>query len=188
MRARRPGSFPAPALAWGLVAPAGMIAIHAYAADYLSVPQAQHMMFPAATSFVEQPASVTAAWIKSATGQTTEYLGALHATIWEARQGDAVVGWFVTDAVIGKFEKINYAVALAPDGTVQRVEILSYREKHGQQVRARDWLAQFEGKNAATPIRLNQDIRNITDATLSCAHLTDGIRRIALVVGGNARR
>lgn len=187
MSSSRRGSRAVTGLAWGLAAPVGMIAIHAYAADYLSVAQAQKLMFPQATAFKEQPANQAAAWLRNAGAKSTESFDHMHATLWEARQGDTLLGYFVTDAVIGKFEKINYAVALAPDGKILHVEVLAYRESHGQQVRNRDWLAQFEGKNAASPIRLEQDINNITDATLSCSHLTDGVRRIAQLVAFNLK-
>ena len=34
---------------------------------------------------------------------------------------------------------------------------------------------------AADPIKLNQDIQNIGGATLSCKHLTDGVKRVAVL-------
>ena len=88
---------------------------------------------------------------------------------------------FITDAAIGKFELIDYAVALAPDGSIRQVEVLTYRESHGQDVRKRGWLQQFDGKSAANPLQADSDIATISGATLSCTHLTDGIRRIALL-------
>ncbi|MFZ5724157.1 MAG: FMN-binding protein [Pseudomonadota bacterium] len=170
--------FPPSALAWSLL-PAGMIALHAPAAEYLTVAQAQRLMFPLATSFAAQPETVTAEWLRRAKARGDENYGRRPPQIREARQGDVRIGWFVIDQVIGKFEKIDYAVALTPDGTVLQVEVLVYRENHGDEVRAREWLQQFEGKNANAPIRLGQDIVNIADSTLSSAHLTDGVRRIA---------
>ena len=37
---------------------------------------------------------------------------------------------------------------------------------------------QFIGKDHAAPLRVGEDITNISGATLSCTHLTDGVRRI----------
>jgi hypothetical protein len=44
-----------------------------------------------------------------------------------------------------------------------------------------NWRKQFVGKTAADPIKLNQDIQNIGGATLSCKHLTDGVKRVAVL-------
>jgi hypothetical protein len=43
------------------------------------------------------------------------------------------------------------------------------------------WRKQFNGKTAADPIKLNQDIQNIGGATLSCKHITDGVKRVAVL-------
>jgi Na+-translocating ferredoxin:NAD+ oxidoreductase RnfG subunit len=100
---------------------------------------------------------------------------------WQAKHGDKALGYFVTDSVIGKFELINYAVGLNATGEITGVEILTYRESHGYEVRNKPWRAQFLGKSAKSALRVGDDINNISGATLSCTHLTDGIRRIAVM-------
>ena len=40
------------------------------------------------------------------------------------------------------------------------------------------WRAQFAGKRRGAPLRLEQDIKNLSGATLSCRHVTDGVRRL----------
>jgi Na+-transporting NADH:ubiquinone oxidoreductase subunit NqrC len=69
------------------------------------------------------------------------------------------------------------------DGVVRGVEILDYRESHGGEVRDPRWLAQFTGKRGDAPLRLEQDIQNISGATLSCRHVTDGVRRLVALHG-----
>ena len=59
--------------------------------------------------------------------------------------------------------------------------MLDYRESYGGQVREATWRAQFTGKGAADPVRLGEDIRNISGATLSCKNLTNGVRRLLAV-------
>jgi Na+-translocating ferredoxin:NAD+ oxidoreductase RnfG subunit len=76
---------------------------------------------------------------------------------------------------------ITYAVALNPLGTVTGIEILEYVESYGYEVAEANWRKQFIGKTAANPIKLNQDIQNIGGATLSCKHLTDGVKRVAIL-------
>jgi len=45
-------------------------------------------------------------------------------------------------------------------------------------VRNASWRAQFVGKSVASPLQLNGDIKNISGATLSSKHVTDGVKRI----------
>ena len=93
---------------------------------------------------------------------------------WRAHDG----GWFIVDRVVGKHEYITYAVALTPDGAVRRVEILEYRETYGGEVRNPAWRQQFVGKRFGAPLQLGKDIKNISGATLSSRHVTDGVRRL----------
>ncbi len=99
-----------------------------------------------------------------------------------ARKAGVALGHVVTDEVIGKTELIGYAVGLATDGTIKQVEILSYRESHGYEIRLPAWRRQFVGKGPGASLRVGDDIANISGATLSCAHLTEGVRRIVAVV------
>jgi Na+-translocating ferredoxin:NAD+ oxidoreductase RnfG subunit len=94
--------------------------------------------------------------------------------IWKTTQG----AWLIVDEVVGKHEMITYALGVLPDGTIKGVEILQYNESYGGQIREKKWLQQFEGKSSASQLRLNQDIVNMTGATLSSKHVTDGVRRL----------
>ena len=76
---------------------------------------------------------------------------------------------------------ITYAVGIGPNGSVLGVEILEYVESYGYEVAEAPWRKQFIGKSAADPIKLNQDIQNIGGATLSCKHLTYGVKRVTVL-------
>jgi Na+-translocating ferredoxin:NAD+ oxidoreductase RnfG subunit len=92
------------------------------------------------------------------------------------RDGDG--GWFLVDEVIGKHEFITYALALTSTGAVKGIEILTYRETYGHEIKLPKWRAQFSGKTIAAPVQIDKDIKNISGATLSCVHVTDGVRRL----------
>ena len=94
--------------------------------------------------------------------------------VWKTQDG----GWFIVDQVIGKHENIDIAVALTSDGKVKGIEILTYRETYGFEIENADWRAQFYGKDASEHLELDEQIQNITGATLSCRHITDGINRL----------
>ena len=97
--------------------------------------------------------------------------------IWKTSDGS----WLIIDEVVGKHEMITYAVAIASNGSVLGIEILEYVESYGYEVAEAQWREQFVGKTAKDPIKLNQDILNIGGATLSCKHITDGVKRVAVL-------
>jgi Na+-transporting NADH:ubiquinone oxidoreductase subunit NqrC len=55
---------------------------------------------------------------------------------------------------------------------------MDYRETYGYEIRNAAWRRQFVGKRHGDSLKLDQDIRNITGATLSCRHITDGVKRL----------
>lgn len=154
-----------------IVAIAAPAAVHATV--YMSLQQAQQAMFPGQALTPRfhtlQPGEIGA--IKKVSGASP-----LSKTVqaWKASDG----GWFILDRVVGKHEFITYAVALTPDGAVKRIEILEYRETYGGEVRNAGWRQQFVGKKFGAPVTLGKDIKNISGATLSSRHITDGVRRL----------
>lgn len=147
----------------------------AQAMVYLTIGAAQGLMFPGQT-LAPVPLTLSAEEIATVERETgTRYVaGALRA--WRASDG-----FFLVDAVIGKHDLISYAVALTADGKIRQVEILEYREAYGGEVRNAAWRSQFIGRSHGDPVQLGRDIRNISGATLSCQHVTDGIRRLLAV-------
>ena len=160
-----------------VIAPA-LVGAPAFAVQYLTVEQAQQLMFPGASRFVSQPLRLNAEQKRSVEQYATVKMRASEQPVWRVEAGGKPLGWFVTDEVFGKHEFITYAVALDADGAVRGVEILAYRETHGGEVRDARWRAQFAGKRYGDTLKLDTDIQNISGATLSCKHITEGVRRI----------
>jgi hypothetical protein len=170
-------------VSWALAAPAAVLSAPApaFAVDYLTADQAQKVMFPEADGFEVRERTLDPAELRQLRGRA----GASARARWQlrlARRGSQLLGVVVVDDVIGKFERITYATAIGADGAVRGIEILSYRESQGQDVRNPAWRKQFQGKTATSPLRLGEDIANISGATLSCQHVTDGVRRVVEVV------
>jgi len=153
----------------------------AFAVDYLSAEQAAKLMFPDADTFEARQVTLDAAQLQQLDAQGVRGRSARW-PVSVAKRGGATLGFVVSDEVIGKVELISYAVGIALDGSIKQVEILSYRESHGFEVRLPAWRKQFVGKGAASALRVGDDIANISGATLSCTHVTDGVRRIVAVV------
>jgi Na+-translocating ferredoxin:NAD+ oxidoreductase RnfG subunit len=161
------------------VAACALAPASAFAVDYLTAEQAARLMFPDAERFELRDITLDARQM-----QALGSVGARSARwpVRVAQRSGATLGFVVVDDVIGKFELISYAVGIALDGTVRQVEVLSYRESHGHEIRLPAWRRQFAGKGPASPLRVGEDIANISGATLSCNHVTDGVRRIVAVV------
>lgn len=157
-----------------LAVPAAVIgSTSGYAVTYLTVEQAQAALCPGAR-LQPVPVRLSAAQCETVARASGMRVRQPEFTAWRTAAGD----WFLVDQVLGKHEFITYAVALSARGEVTGVEILDYRETYGGEVRNPRWRAQFSGKTAAAPLKLDVDIANITGATLSCRHVTDGVRRL----------
>jgi electron transport complex protein RnfG len=147
------------------------------AADFLSASEAQQLLFPTGDSFLPLPdpegAALAAA---SAAAGGPAWTGP--PKIWVARLGETRLGHVVIDQVIGKHDFITFAVGISSSGRVNGVEILSYREVYGGEIRNERWRRQFVGKKRGDALRFPLDIKNITGATLSCRHVTEGVRRV----------
>jgi hypothetical protein len=145
----------------------------AYATQYLSVEQAQAVMFPGA-AFQPDARTLTPEQARAVAKASGEAPLSKTLMAWRVSTG----GWFIVDRVVGKHEFITFALGLDETGAVKDMEILDYRESYGDQVRGAAWRAQFRGKRNGAAVRLGADIRNISGATLSSKHLTDGVRRL----------
>lgn len=168
-------------LAGLMLVPVVAIVAPAYAADYMTVEQAQKLFFPDAATFADRKLTLDEKQrdlIKEKAGvrQRTETQ-----PVWSAERDGKVMGWVFVDDVVGKHEFITYATAISRTGEVIGVEILSYRETHGGQVRDAAWRENFKGKTLADPWRLGKDIPNISGATLSCRNVTDGVKRLLVM-------
>ena len=93
---------------------------------------------------------------------------------WKTETG----GWFIVDQVVGKHEMIDMAVAMTKDGKIKGLKVMTYVESYGDEVKHPKWLAQFTGlDHTSRHLKLDKQIDNISGATLSCRHITDGVNR-----------
>ena len=150
----------------------------AAAQQYLTVERAQKVLFPEGSDFIATPVRLDAEQKRRVEAYSDVRYRAKEQPVWRIESNDALLGWLVVDEVYGKHEFITYAVGLDADGSVRGVEILDYRETHGGEVRDPRWREQFIGKRYGDALTLDETIDNISGATLSCKHVTEGVRRI----------
>ena len=135
-----------------------VVPVGAHAKVYASVEQAQKSMF-GSTVLALRPVLLTDAQQSAMRDASSVSFAFKGNRVWKAEGG----GWFVVDEVVGKHETITYL------------------ESYGYEVADEKWRRQFVGKTAASPLKLNKDIENIGGATLSCKHITDGVKRVMVM-------
>ena len=146
------------------------------AADYLTIDAAQKAIFPSADSFeplVLALSSEQKSAIAALAGPQPRH-GSFR--VWKAVQSGIPLGYVLLDEVIGRSDLITYAIGIGSDGALTAVEVLAYRESHGAEIRNAAWRRQFANRRDLSELEFRIDIKNISGATLSSEHVTQGVR------------
>jgi len=154
--------------------------------------EALALVFPGAT----RVSSRSVALDDTARGQISARVGypirERAVVLHEGWRGEELLGRAYILEEIGKTLPFRFLVALHPDGTVDQVLLLTYREPRGFEIERDAFRQQYRGKSLADPIRRGADIRNVSGATLSVDALSRGVRRAlaideAIAHGGEGR-
>ena len=148
----------------------------AVAADYLSIDAAQKAVYSEADAFQEVLIAPSPAQLQQLLARAGSQPSHGMIRIWRATRNGELLGHVFVDEVIGRQNLITYAVGIDPDGALRNLEIMSYRESHGGEVRNPAWRAQFNRRKDLDQVRFRTDIKNISGATLSSEHVTEGVR------------
>jgi Na+-translocating ferredoxin:NAD+ oxidoreductase RnfG subunit len=162
----------APVLLLSALSPAPIVV----AADYLDVDAAQKTIYPEADDFQRVVVSPSGDQLQTLLAQTGEQPRHGVIRIWKATRNGQLLGHFFVDEVVGRQDLITYAIGIDADGKLRDLEIMSYRESHGGEIRNPSWRAQFNQRDSLQQLRFRTDIKNISGATLSSEHVTQGIR------------
>jgi FMN-binding domain len=154
--------------------------LRAQAGSFLTLDEAPRAVFPEGTS-VEQRRVLSTPQLREA---VMAELGPTKPSLWESdyvlftvRRDGNLLGYAIVVEEIGKHRPITFVVGVRPDGAVQDVALMIYREPYGGEVRYPRFLAQYRGKNLTAPLLPFRDIRNITGATLSAEAIGRGVRK-----------
>ncbi len=161
-----------PGLFLAALLPAPMVV----AADYLSVDAAQKAVYPEADGFQEVIVTQSPEKLQELLARAGPQPPHGVIRIWSATRNGTLLGHVFVDEVIGRQNLITYAVGIDVDGALRNLEIMAYRESHGGEVRNPAWRAQFDRHKDLDQIRFRTDIKNISGATLSSEHVTEGVR------------
>jgi hypothetical protein len=62
------------------------------------------------------------------------------------------------------------------------VQVLTYRESQGSEIRSKRFLDQFAGKTLTAPLKLGRDIHGISGASLSSRSTTYAVKKALALV------
>jgi len=146
------------------------------ATEYLSLEGAQKALFPQADTFTEVVLPLSPAQRDEVARLAGPQPPHRSLRVWKAMHGGELVGYVFVDEVIGRGDFITYAAGIDATGHLGPLEVLAYRESHGGEIRNEGWRRQFAGREGLGQLRVRADIKNIAGATLSCEHVTEGVR------------
>ena len=146
------------------------------AAEYLSVDAAQKAIFPQADAFQEVLLPQTPGQLQVLLTRAGPQPPHGIVRVWSATRAGVLLGHVFVDEVIGRQSLITYGVGIDTGGALRSLEILAYRESHGGEIRNSAWRAQFDRRDTLEQLRFRTDIKNISGATLSSEHVTQGVR------------
>src|SRR5437016_11345370 len=146
------------------------------ATEYLSVEAAQKALFPQADAFSEVVLPLSPAQRDEVARLAGPQPPHRSLRAWKAMRAGELAGYVFVDEVIGREDFITYAAGIDAAGHLSSLEVLAYRESHGAEIRSDAWRRQFAGRQGLGQLRVQTDIKNIAGATLSCEHVTAGVR------------
>lgn len=148
---------------------------------YLKPAEALKLIFKDSQEVLKEDHPVTPEIQKQAAEILKYDLPKDHYTFYVGKTEGRIDGYALIDEQVGKVQPITFVTRISPEGVVQAVEVMVYRESHGGDVASRRFLNQFKQKGLNSELRLHGDIINISGATLSSHALVVGVKR-ALVL------
>lgn len=152
---------------------------------FLSEEEAPKAVFPEGTSFERKVVKAS----EELRERMKAILGGTRPSIWEdayttflVKREEELLGYAVIIEEIGKHRSITFIVGIRPDGKVQDVAVMVYREPYGGEVRYRRFLKQYKGRNLQASLLPSRDIRNIVGATLSVEAIGRGVKKALALV------
>lgn len=160
----------------------GLLVSATGARAYVSEVGALAQVFPGATQISSQQFLVDDAQraeLQSALGyRPRERIVTLHS----GRRDGQLLGHALVMNDVAKTLRVTFLVAIDPEGRVDQVVLLAFREPRGQEIEREVFRRQYVGLTRADPIRRGHDIRNISGATLSVDAMSRGVKRALLLL------
>jgi hypothetical protein len=152
--------------------------------NFLTEAEAPGAVFPHAERFERRAVPATPALrerVKARLAGVTPSVWEDTYVVYAAYRGTEPLGEAVIVEEIGKHRPITFVVGLRPDGTVEDVAVMAYREAYGGEIRSRRFLVQYEGRRATDDLRPYRGIKSVAGATLSVEAASRAVRKAQAV-------
>lgn len=158
----------------GLLACAFGVATHARAATLQTLDAALAQAFPGAR-IESRTLALSPAELKAVEARARARSGARLVTAYVAWRGDTLAGAAYTDRRVVRTRQAVLLVAVAPDTSVARIEVLAFFEPPDYRPAPR-WLALFAGRRQGEPLRVGDAIPSVAGATLTSRSVAESAR------------
>jgi thiamine biosynthesis lipoprotein len=149
---------------------------------YLSKAEALDYVFPTATRVVELRHILSRDETARIEKLTRKPLAEGGFYLYAALSDGVPVGYAAIVAEVGKVKPITHIVGMTPQGTVDRVAVMIYRESHGADIAGERFMRQYRGMSLQDPIRVDKDVINIAGSTLSAHAICRGVKKALAAV------
>jgi len=143
---------------------------------------------PDAKKFVVEKVLLTADQLKQAQEMAGKGFRKKKYLFLVGKNGEETLGYGIVLNVVGKKRPITFMIVITPEGKIKAIEVLLYRETKGFQIRHARFMTQFHEKTKADPLRLGQDIRSISGATLSSRAAAYAVRKALAIFDVSIRQ
>lgn len=146
----------------------------------LTQKQALGLAFPAEAAVERKTAFLTESQVRAAEALAKAKVESKVWTYYAATSSGAAAGWAYFDRVVVRTMPATVMAAVAPDGTLRFLEVLTFDEPDDYKASPR-WLAQLKGRALDKDLRIGGVLRNQTGATLTSAAFAEAARRMLAV-------
>lgn len=153
-----------------------------WAVQYLTEEQALKLAFPQSQKIEVESKQLSEADLQTIKKQYGIEIVTPSVKIYLGWSGSKIDGYALIDNEIGKSEPITFIIAIDPAGKVKTVAIMEFRETRGWEVKEPRFLRQFNGKRSNDHIRINDDVVNLSGATLSSYAVSRGVKKAVVLV------
>lgn len=164
----------------GLLAALLLTAAEGQARLLLTQKQALDLAFPAGAAVERRTAYLTEGQAKEAEALAKAKVESRVWTYYAAASSGTPAGYAYFERVIVRTMPAIVMAAVAPDGTLRFLEVLTFDEPDDYKASPR-WLAQLEGRALDDDLKVGGLLRNQTGATLTSAVLAQAARRMLAV-------
>ncbi|HEY6050815.1 MAG TPA: FMN-binding protein [Thermoanaerobaculia bacterium] len=148
---------------------------------FLSQEEALRLAFPAGAAVERRTVFLTAAQQKAVQKETgSERLPGALVTCYAGTRDGRDLGTAYFDSHVVRTQAETLMVLVLPNGTIGRIEVLSFSEPEEYLPRER-WYAQFSGRVLDDELAMRRGIRAVSGATLTARATTDAARRVLAI-------